>query len=165
MLTLTEYKNYIGINSPNNDTQLEPLIAYVNDFVERYCNLSLEVVTVENERHIAGNGEVQLKGYPVQSITEVKVRGEVRTDYIEDEGLLILSKTNYWDEVFVSYSYGFTTIPDGLKIPAMELVTYFYKKDYNKTQTLGSTGETITSADYLIIPAHVRAGLELYRCP
>jgi hypothetical protein len=164
VITLPEYKDYAGFKTTNSDPSLQITVDYVNDFIERFCNTKFSLQQVLNERHHVVDGLVVLKHAPVISVVEVldTVKNTpVSGWYLEnEEGIITDIAAN---RVSVSYEFGYAAAPAGLKIPAFELVTYFNKREFNKSQTIGATGESMTFTDTKTIPAHIRAGLELYR--
>jgi uncharacterized protein YutE (UPF0331/DUF86 family) len=44
IITLAEYKVFASISSPNQDTQLTPLVNFVNQFVSDYLGVSESIV-------------------------------------------------------------------------------------------------------------------------
>lgn len=163
MILLDDYKNYAEINSPNQDNKLTPLVAYVNDFVEKYCGTKFSVQNVTGERILISEGGFILPNAPLIEITNVELIDDTRTfEYWPrlEEGTV---EVDFDDAIYarVDYSWGFTDMPEGVKLPAYELITYFAKREFNKSKSLG--GETITFLDPSVIPPHIRAGLDLYR--
>jgi hypothetical protein len=163
MILLEDYKSYADINSPNQDNKLTPLVAYVNDFIQRYCGTKFETTTVTGERVLISEGGFILPNAPVQSIENIDLIEDSREfDYWlrQEEGTV---EVDFEDSVNarVDYTWGFSEVPEGLKVPCFELISYFYKREFNKSKSLG--GETVTYLDPSIIPPHIRAGLDLYR--
>lgn len=167
IITLAEYKEYEGFKTPNADDKLQILVDYVNEFIERFCSTKFgEEVEVLGERQYITDGIIILKNAPLIDVIEATHSDNlVSVSYTEpDEGIL------HFDDKFlegkmvkVSYLYGYETAPAGLKVPAFELVTYFNKREFNKSQTIGATGESVSFSDPNSIPTHIRSALELYR--
>lgn len=163
MILLEDYKSYVEINSPNQDSKLTPLVAYVNDFVEKYCGTKFSPQTVTGERLLISEGGFILPNAPLISIDNIELINDDRTfEYWPrlEEGTV---EVDFEDSVYarVDYTWGFSQMPDGVKLPCYELITYFSKREFNKSRSLG--GETITYLDPSVIPPHIRAGLDLYR--
>jgi len=163
MILLEDYKNYADINSPNQDNKLTPLVAYVNDFVEKYCGTKFSLQTVTGERVLVSEGGFILPNAPVSSIENIElVEDDREFEYWPrlEEGTV---EVDFEDSIYarVDYTWGYDGLPDGLKIPCFELISYFYKREFNKSKSLG--GETVTYLDPSVIPPHIRAGMDLYR--
>lgn len=165
VITLAEYKTYADFKTTNSDEKLQMTVDYVNEFIEQFCNTKFREEEVLEERQVIVDGYVVLKNAPVLEVFEVKINGQLYTGeyYVEPiEGIIEFPGMLVGRPV-ISYTYGYERAPAGLKVSAFELVTYFNKREFNKTQTIGSTGESVSFADTRIIPSHIRAGLELYR--
>lgn len=164
MITLEGYKSYAEINSPNSDAKLTLLVDYVNEFVAKYCGTSFSPTAVTGERHVLGGSEIILTNAPILSVDTVVDSGgsELAITYTENDiGAITLEKAYVGTPVFVSYTYGYAEIPSPLKISCYELITYFNKREFNKSKSLA--GENITYLDPNVIPAHIRAAFDLYR--
>lgn len=165
VITLAEYKTYADFKTTNSDDKLQVTVDYVNDFIEKFCATKFSGQKVLDERHVIVDGFIVLKNAPVIDVFDLKVNGvsvDTSKFFIEyGEGLI--ETPDLQGRAAVSYIYGYSSAPAGLKIPAFELVTYFNKREFNKSQTIGATGESVAFTDPKTIPAHIRAGLELYR--
>lgn len=164
MLQLQDYKNYAGINSPNQDDTLQVAVDYANKFIESFCGISLSRKTVTHKDIAGGSGSIVLPDYPVYSVNEVKAGGLVidSEHYYLRDGVLYLDRPHmHWVMLTIEYTHGYETIPSDLKMAAIELVTYMVKREFNKSQSLG--GENVTFLDPQSLPPHIRTPLELYR--
>ena len=69
--------------------------------------------------------------------------------------------------VKVTYSSGYTALPEDLKLAIVDLVTYYNKDEYKERQSLGSTTrESIGTSSVRNdpnFPDHIRRVLDLYR--
>lgn len=171
MLTVETYKQYVGINSPNQDHAITPVITFVNDFIAKYCNISLTRKNKE-ETHIAGPAssgyqKLVLRESPLFRVNDIYFGNtflEEDLDYFVDDEIIYLTRRHpFGRKITVDYSYGYNELPSGILMPAIELVTYFLKREFNKTQSLGVTGESVTFLDPKVVPPHIKAGLDLYR--
>jgi hypothetical protein len=176
VINLDEYKEYAGITNPKEDDKLEILVEYAGSFVEMYCNTKFSPVSISEERNYCFNSEIMLQELPVISVDEVRVMsGKTLLGVLPFEDYLLepaqgivtvvepsisIPDTNL--NVSVDYTYGYREVPPTVKLAAMEIVTYFSKREFNKSRNIGN-GETAQFADPNIIPTHIRASLDLYR--
>ena len=163
MITLEDYKSYAEINSPNSDTKLTALVEYVNNFVSKYCGTKFSPTIVLGEKHEVFGNLIVLKNAPIISVEGILLDGrELPIDYVElEEGIVTLVRPLNGLRASVDYTYGHESIPGALKIACFELITYFNKREFNKSKSLA--GENITYLDPSVIPPHVRAAFDLYR--
>lgn len=165
MLTIEEYKQYTNIKSPNQDESITFALAYANDFIEKFCNVSLTPKSGKVTQIAGTERSVIFIDYPVTAVTKVSTREEwAPEDYeLQDNILKLKRNVGFWDEVEVEYTYGYAEMPSTLKMAAIELTTYMLKREFNKSQSMGVTGENVTFLDPMSVPPHIRAALELYR--
>lgn len=173
VITLQQYKEYVGINNPNEDTKLERLVEYTNAFIEKYCNTKFTPTSVVDKILTTTTQELILPEAPIVTIDALytmdynAVETEVTTFYVEPEvGIVTLANTVTvpfnTNNIKVSYTYGYADVPVGLLVPAFELVTHMFKREYVKSKN-NSLGESVTYLDPSVIPVQVRSGLDLYR--
>lgn len=163
MITLEGYKAYAEINSPNSDNKLTSLVAYANDFIEKYCGTKFEPTTVVNEKYTVYGSDVVLKNAPLISVEALTSLGlvDLAHDVEVEESILVLDESLLGEKVLASYTYGYPEMPSAVELAGFELITYFSKREFNKSKSLG--GENITYLDPAVIPPHIRAPLDLYR--
>ena len=74
IVTLSQYKVWAGISGTADDTRLQVVIDAVHAAVRRYCGRALtngfETAT-RTEDYVSDSGELQLKEWPVTSITSI----------------------------------------------------------------------------------------------
>lgn len=173
VITLQDYKSYTGIANPADDTQLGYIISYVNAFIERYCNTKFSPTTVVDRFLTTTTREVIIPEAPLISIdyfsTDTGGGVYAETSYYHAElelGIVIIAPNVGvplgQNNIRVSYTYGYSEAPVGVVLPALELVSYLYKREYIKSKN-NSLGESVTYLDPSVVPVHVRAGLDLYR--
>jgi hypothetical protein len=164
MLQLEEYKEYVGITNPNQDTALQSMVDYSNALISRYCGAKFGTTeTKDSERHVAyGNTEIVLDEYPAIAVSEVLIDGEPSTEFYLDENTsTVVFDSPVRGSVRVTYTYGYAEYPLDVKLAAMELVTHINKKEY--MQSINISGE---SANFNVgrgIPPRIKAVLDLYR--
>lgn len=169
VITLSEYKDYTQVKNPANDGSLDFIVTYVNEFVEKYCGTSFSPVAKTDIPLTTFNGEIIVPDAPLISVERVALvssSGTVdTTDYVVEPELGIVTLNSSFpartNNIRMSYTFGYATVPEGLKLPAFELVTYLSKREFVKSRSTG--GESVTYLDPSVIPPHVRAGLDLYR--
>lgn len=195
LLTLDEYKLLEGINSTQNDDKFEQLLTSVSTLVRSYTAQTFdEFVGSPGKTELFNiqycTAEVQLEETPVINITGVFERTGQSEAYTE----LFRNGTNnkyewYFDEltetvirttesghyrdwpqgvgaVKVTYTAGYASIPEDLKLAVADLVTYYHKEEYKQNQTIGSTtreGAAATLVGDSGFPDHIRRVLDLYR--
>lgn len=176
VITLDDYKTYAGITNPKEDDKLQVLVDYANSFVESYCNTKFELTTVTEERNTCFNNEIYLEEIPVLSVDEIRVMNKKTLVGVLDgedyhlennQGIVTILETSLQIpdgnfNVSVDYTYGYPDVPKPVALAALELVTYFSKREFNKSRNTGN-GETAQFADPNVIPTHIRAALDLYR--
>lgn len=195
LLTLDEYKLLEGINSTQNDDKFEQLLTSVSTLVRSYTGQTFdEFVGSPGKTELFNiqynTAEVQLEETPVIQITGVFERTSQSEDYTE----LFRDGTNskyewYFDDltetiirtteagqykdwphgvgaVKVTYTAGYASIPDDLKLAVADLVTYYHKEEYKQQQNIGGTsreGAGPTQIGDSGFPDHIRRVLDLYR--
>ena len=168
LITLDGYKCYKDIKTPNSNEALEPIVGFVNTFVENYCNIKFEVITVTGKQLTCYDGiEVLLPTPGIISLDRFSVTGEDILDenlVIDLEMGVVESRTTFpttRNAIEVDYTYGFATPPADLVIAGYELVSYFKKGNFSSSKTSGN-GEKITTEPTLI-PPQIRLMLDLYK--
>lgn len=183
LVTRTEYKAYVGITNPNQDAEIDILIPKVSKMVKTYCRTSFvdnaEVAKVE-----VFNGEnypqYYLKEYPVISVQSVEYStdyGQTYTplakyqDWVYDpQSLSVRSLNSYtgWTASVsgyrVTYTCGYLTAPEDLKLAVMDLITYYRRNDSvsHSSKGAGSGSLQIEYLNSTTLPAHIRRILDQY---
>jgi hypothetical protein len=194
LLTLDEYKLLEGVNSTQNDDKFEQLLTSVSTLVRSYTGQTFdEFIASPGKTELFDiqycTAQVQLEETPVIEISGVFERKTQSEDYTE----LFRNGTNgrydwYFDpltetiirttvsgqykdwpqgvgSVKVTYTAGYTSIPEDLKLAVADIVTYYHKEEYKQNQTIGSStreGAVATMKDSGF-PDHIRRVLDLYR--
>ena len=188
LITLTEYKDMEGIQNPKDDYNLSELITSVSQLVKTYCGNTfvdfystdkVETFTIDWNTHL-----VQLTESPVVSVSAVETRNSVTssyqavtsTNYYLDENtdtVLYVTGSSYrnWPRgpgaVKVTYRAGYSTLPSDLKLAVIDLITYYYRDEYNERKTLaGATLQnpgTSSQDSSVAFPDHIKRVLDLYK--
>lgn len=159
IVTLAQFKTYLGITSSTEDTNLQTILDAVNQFVETYCHRSFEEAEYVELYDGTGTTSLILRHRPVTEITEILIyddeitmRTEVGGDgyYYKDLASGIIMRDDLWDRgqgiITVTYTAGYTdeTIPADLRYAVYELATYFR----NTRKKAGMLSETLGSYSY-----------------
>lgn len=184
LITRAEYKAYVGITSPNSDTVIDALIPKVSELVKNYCRRTFidYVNDAKVETTSGGYGEnLLLTEYPVISVTSVgwsEDYGQNYTDLVEftdyvvevEKGYIVaLSASGEWDKCLngyqVTYTAGYETLPEDLKLAVMDLVTYYIKNDasVHSPKAPGTNSVQIEYITSSAFPAHIKRVLDLYK--
>jgi len=173
VITLEEYKLYKGINNPNQDEKLEPLIESCNSIVSTYCGLDFSYnsdysVVLSNRSNI-----ILLPHAPVIEVTNLTVfsSGTVisPSQYMldKDAGMItvidptvVMPRTPYGLRADVVH--GVEATPHDIKLAAIELVTYYDKREFNKSQDIGN-GQSVDFVSDAILPPQIKSVLDLHR--
>ena len=181
LVTLEEYKTYVGISSPNQDEVIESLIPKVSQLVKSYCRRTFLDWADESKTEIFSGGEYLLPTeFPIIAIGSV--------EYSEDYGKTYTSLTEYTDWVLdlenqwikpindygtfirginaykVTYTAGYETLPEDLKLAVMDLLTYYLKND-SAVHSSKAPGTNTVQIEYISttnLPAHIKRVLDLY---
>lgn len=181
LVTMTEYKDYAGITSSEQDTKIKNLIIYVSDFVKKYCgrtfidNYSAGEYTNITEYWSGGSEYYYTKEFPVRALDSVSLSLDLGTTYtaltVGIDYALDMEKDRIYipgavDNVYVNaykivYTGGYATTPDSLKVAVLDLIQYYLKGESTPRKTSGSISiEYIRSSD---LPYHIKRVLDLYR--
>ena len=184
LITRTEYKAYVGITSPNSDAVIDALIPKVSELVKNYCRRTFIDYVNDSKVETTSGGygaNLLLTEYPVISVTSVgwsEDYGQNYTDLVEftdyvvevEKGYIVaLSASGEWDKCLngyqVTYTAGYETLPEDLKLAVMDLVTYYIKNDasVHSPKAPGTNSVQIEYITSSAFPAHIRRILDLYK--
>ena len=190
LITLEEYKEAEGIQSPKEDLRIEALIPAVSQLVKTYCGNSIvdyytiskvEILNINWDTHL-----VQLTESPLVSVSSVEERvsysssyillSEADNDYFVDTTLDTIYRTTgtgyrSWRKgpgaVRVTYNAGYADTPKDLKLAIIDLVTYYLKDEYKERKTLAGASMqnpgTSSQDSSVAFPDHIKRVLDLYK--
>lgn len=139
-VTLNEVKLWLSIDSANtnNDTLLTSLISSASSWVENWVNRTLSSATYSERYNGTGNYSMMVKNYPITAISSMTVNGVavsasdgISVGYLFDNNTIIMIGNKISkgiQNVTVSYTAGYTTIPQDIKQVVIELVGYKFKE-------------------------------------
>lgn len=181
LVTIAEYKQYRGINSTQQDGQIETIISLVSQLVKNICRNSIVDYVSDSKDQYFNGGETDkflLDDYPIISINTVEYSddyGQTFTELVEYEDYVwdlstfsVKSLKGVWpyrlNGYKVCFNAGYETLPEDLKGAVMDLITYYLKNE----ATVGSATATdsgsvnITYVNSNTLPMHIKRVLDLY---
>ncbi len=181
LVTLAEVKAYLGINSTNEDAKLTSLITKTSQFIKTYCGFSIIDHYEEDKIEIFNGGpQFLLAEYPLNSLTSVEYSSDygqtytpliVYTDYVYNsskEAVTTVTGKSFANSINgyrVTYTGGYETTPEDLKLAVFDLISYYQKSDMAVKSTR-SPGSSATQVEYIVnatLPSHIRRVLDMYR--
>jgi len=194
LIDLDCYKDYKGVTSTTRDGKIQSLITQISALIESYCNRKfVEHSTTDTAKVEWFDGKtnlVYLDEFPVISIVSVTTSGNGgvtqtamtegasdKTGFFADleEGTVFTQIsvndfiTDYdvsYRSLEITYKAGYTkdTLPEDLKLVAMDLVAYYENSENKPTQALfGATIDNPQPYAANSFPPHIRRILDLYR--
>ena len=158
LITLDELKTYLGVSGTENDALYELLINNVTDWIETYTERRFAETAYTDEKYDGCDYcKLVLKQYPVNSgetftIDErLTVGGSfseiTSTDYTVDYPRGIVCWTSNFKEgcqnYAVTYTAGYSTIPNDLKQAAMMLIAGLLDLSKGASKTGNVKSETL----------------------
>lgn len=187
LVTLEEYKSYMGINSDGQDTEIEAIIPKVSNLVKTICKRSFVdyVNDTKIENFSGGTDKFLLREYPILTILDVEYSVDYGktytslveyTDYVLDEEGGYIVSTNidsdgnqvafpkYINGYKVYYNGGYEELPEDLKLAVLDLITYYLKHDtaVHSTKPPGTNSVQVEYITNTKLPAHISRVLDLY---
>jgi uncharacterized phiE125 gp8 family phage protein len=184
LVTLAEYKAYAGIASDTLDSVVTAIIPKVSQLVKSLCRRTfVDYINDSKIEVFSGNNEskIFLKEYPILQIQDVELSTDYGntytslveyTDYVLDQEDGSIVALGYTDAVFpkyingykVTYTAGYETLPEDLKVAVLDLVTYYVKND-GSVHSPKAPGTNTVQIEYITttnLPAHIKRVLDLY---
>lgn len=180
LITRQEYKAYKGITSPNQDTAIDTLIPKVSAFIKNICRRSfVDYVNDPKTETFKGGPYLLLTESPVIQVLSVEYSSDYGNTYtelteftdfvldVEEEKIVPISSTAFpliVNGYKVSYFAGYETLPQDLKLAAMDLVEYYLRNDMavHSPKAPGTNSVQIEYISTTNLPAHIKRVLDLY---
>lgn len=181
LITLNEYKTYVGIISPTQDDAISAIITKVSQLVKSVCRRSFVDYTDEVKTEIFSGGDsFTLQEFPVIAVANLEYSSDYGanytslteyTDWVLDrqtEQIKPISANGVFDYAIngyrVSYTGGYETLPEDLKLAVLDLVTYYLKNDsaVHSSKAPGTNSVQIEYISTSSLPAHIKRVLDLY---
>lgn len=182
LITLEDYKLYKKLTKTDSDEELTSIIASVSTLIKTYCGHSfvdyyttpkVEVFNIQSSQHA-----ILLNEWPVRTVSLVQYRESYEQDYsalssveyyVDPSIDTIFMHSGYWPAGFgsvkVTYTAGYATTPEDVKIAALDLVHHYHKEEYKERKSIGtaSIDTGLSKMGTSKWPPHVARVLELYR--
>jgi len=190
LVTLVQYKAAEGINTPKNDEQLNYIIPSVSQLVKTYCANSfvdyystnkVDTISVDWDTHI-----IQLTESPVNTIVSVEERSSYGSSYstlttgafeyyldsITDSVIRTTNGTyKNWARgpgaVRVTYTAGYSVLPDDLRLAVFDLITYYLKDEHKERRSIAGASiqnqASTSQRNNVAFPDHIKRVLDLYK--
>ncbi len=182
LITLAEVKAYQGVTNSNEDALINSLITKVSALVKTYVGRTLVDCYSEEKVQVFSGGTrcLTLQEVPVNEISSV--------EYSIDYGKTYTSLVNYTDYVLnkqtdtidvlgverfpwapnglrVTYTGGYASVPEDLKLGVLDLVVFYLKSDMavKSSRSAGANNALIEYVTNSTLPSHIRRVLDLYR--
>lgn len=182
LVTAAEYKAYIGITSTNQDAAIASVIPKVSELVKSFCRRTFVdyVDDIKVDVFKGGEANLNLKETPLLAVSGV--------EFSEDYGATYIALTEFTDYVVdtetdqvnliplqyqtykrvnafrVTYTAGYETLPQDLKLAVFDLITYYLRHEsaLHTNKNVGANSVQIEYVTNTALPAHIRRVLDLY---
>lgn len=183
LITLAEYKAYIGITSTNQDSVINTLIPQVSALVKNICGRTfldyVDEFKIEVSKGSPTNRMV-LQETPILQVSSVEFSMDYGLtystlveyiDYVVDQDSDVVEliaypyvdyiKTNAYR---VSYTAGYEAIPSDLKLAVADLIQYYVRNDsaIHSQKAVGANTVQIEYVTTTNLPAHIKRVLDQY---
>lgn len=182
MITLEDYKKYKKLTKTDSDEELTGIIASVTAMIKTYCGHSfvdyyttpkVELFNTQQNQHA-----ILLNEWLVKDVSLVEYRDmydEAYTtlapvEYYVDKAIdTVFKHSGYWPQGFgavrITYTAGYASLPEDVKIAGLDLVTHYHKEEYKERKTIGATSidTGLSKQGNSKWPAHVIRVLDLYK--
>lgn len=181
LVTLSEYKTYVGIVSPTQDDAISTIITKVSQLVKNVCRRTFVDWVDESKSEIYSGGDsFTLQEFPVLAVSSVEYSSDYGANYTtlteytdwvldrQNEQIKPISSNGVFDYAIngyrVTYTAGYESIPEDLKLAVLDLVTYYLKNDsaIHSNKSPGTNSVQIEYISTTNLPAHIKRVLDLY---
>lgn len=182
LITRAEYKAYAGLTSPTQDASIDILIPKVSELVKTICRRSFIDYVNDQKVDYFNGGTFNLipTESPTLSVSSLEYSADYGntytalvefTDYVVSKGngeVYTTSKRDPFPEGInaykLTYTAGYETLPDELKLAVFDLVSYYIKNDMaiHSPKAPGTNTVQIEYVTTSSLPAHIRRVLDLY---
>jgi hypothetical protein len=184
LITLNDYKTYKGIAKPDSDEKIQLLITAVSDLIKAYVGHGItdnwDTALVERYELPYDTTLLYLNVYPIREIVSVEeVLGgyiggldstihypvEFNTGYTFDNGSGTLTRIggNWARTIEVTYKAGYATVPQQIKLAAIELISYYLNEEWKPARTMQGTSIAGPATEVGGMPKHIIPLLDNYK--
>ena len=183
LITLTEFKSYIGISSTNQDSIINTLIPQVSALVKNICRRTFLDYATDFKTEVSKgspSNRILLHETPLLQVSTVEFSEDYGqnyttlieyTDYVvdtESDSIEIIS-TPYVDYIKtnafrITYNAGYEEVPADLKLAVADLVNYYIRNDaaVHSQKAIGANNIQIEYITTTNLPAHIKRVLDQY---
>ena len=184
LITLEEYKIYKGISKADQDNKINLIIPSVSNIIKAYIGTSLvdhyndpitETHTVEYPTN-----EIYTRHWPINEVISVTERDRSYwdstvhlplvsgVDYVVEDGYLVRTGPySVWttgpSTVVIEYTYGYETLPQEIKLAALELTSYYMNSEFKESRSIQGTTIVNKVSSEPDLPPYIRAILDFYK--
>ncbi len=184
LITLEDYKTYKGMAKTDQDGKITFLISSVSALIKAYCGQSLidnwDEPLVEDITLPYDTNQLYLNAYPIREIVSVEeafggyMGGLDSTIHIPvifntgygfsiGSGKLTRVGGNWSRTVRVTYKAGYETVPEQIKLAAIELVSYYFNEEWKPSRSMQGTSLAGPAPESGGIPKHILPMLDTYK--
>lgn len=181
LITKAEYKAYAGINSTTHDATIDILIPKISELVKNICRRTFVdyVNDTKTEYHEGGSSFLVPEEYPVIAVSSLEYSSDYGstfsslveyTDYALSKAtnsIKAISSTGFPGAINgykLTYTAGYETLPEDLKLAILDLLTYYIKND-SAIHSNKAPGTNTVQIEYVTttnLPAHIKRVLDLH---
>jgi len=181
LITRAEYKAYAGLTSVTHDVNIDNLIPKVSELIKSICRRTFVdyVDDAKTEYHEGGAALIVPEEYPIVSVSSLEYSSDYGntyttlaeyTDYAVSKisnTLVALASTGFPSGINaykLTYTAGYVSIPEDLKLAILDLITYYIKNDaaIHSNKAPGTNTVQIEYVTTTNLPAHIKRVLDLY---
>lgn len=181
LITLAEYKAYKELVTTKQDALITTLLPKVSAFIKTYCRRTFVdyASTPKLEEFNGGTVKFILDEEPVIQVLNVQRsadHGQTWTDMARYTDYYLEVNTKYpvtlsTEAIFprefrylVTYTGGYTEVPEDLKLAALDLIAYYIKNDaaVHSNKAPGTNSVQIEYMSDAKLPANIKRVLDQY---
>lgn len=187
LITLQEYKDYMGLKKPDEDTKIGFLITSISSLIKAYLGYSLvdnyDIALTEYASFDYDTNVYYPKQWPIRDIVEITETD--RYSYDSTIHVPLTAESDYYlsgdaiirvpgyggfgtwpqgpNSVMIRYRAGYDDAPNDIKLAAIELINYYKQEQFRQSKTImGSTIiNSVSKADEW--PPHIKLILDSYK--
>ncbi len=181
LITKADYKAYAGLTSPTADAQIDILVPKVSELAKSICRRSFVdyVDDAKVEYHDGGTSILVPQEYRVINIVSLEYSADYGNTYtpLVEYTDYALSKNTYDihsisssgfayapNAYKLTYTAGFVTLPEDLKLALYDLITYYIRNDMavHSNKAPGTNTVQIEYVTTTNLPAHIKRVFDMY---
>lgn len=176
ILTLNDYKSFLGINSTTQDSQYEAYIDAINIYISDFCNRAFYTNTTDTTLNfsVKPGDELQpiflpefnlLDGFVLTNNVSLLPLVEYTDFYFDEKANTLVPITGFpvgKNSLTLVGKLGFATIPLDLKLAATELVNNYFKREGSKRSQNATAPMTFEAIEGGQLPQHIKRILLQY---